>query len=166
MKASSCFSLSCLLQLVYCGAGTMLRIAAIFQSDFFSLTTMNVLHIFRTAPLAFLISYLQSTTPLLAEIIRSFSMTRLRVPAFVAELCCIPFVADRSPSRHSPVETNWSMSEVRIDLRRSVSRFSRALEYLSISNVMAERCLSDGTPWLLAGSAQKQMRQKAIVFIQ
>lgn len=111
---------------------------------FFSATTTNVLHIFRKVPSAFCISYLQSTIAVVGFNILIFSIRRVRVPGLLAELFNMPCTEEPMPILHSPVETSWSTSVVRMFFSKTVSLFSLALEYWSIKEVIAFRWTSSG----------------------
>ena len=89
-----------------------------------SAITIKVLHIFRVVLFVFCISYLQSTIALVEEIIRILSTVNVLVPGLFAELFNMPSTAAVIPFLHSPVETSWSMSSVKIDFSNTVSLFS------------------------------------------
>ena len=108
--------------------GNIFLIAHIFHflSD---KTRMNVLHIFRKELSLFWMVYLQSTIQVVAFSTRMLFTVSVLVPGFVAELFNIPSTAALMPSRHSPVETNWSISSVNIFFSNTVSFSSLALAY-------------------------------------
>ncbi len=97
----------------YWVAGSIFLIALIFHT-FLSERTINVLHIFRVAPSLFCISYLQSTMALFGLSIRIFSILSVLVPGLLVELFNMPSTEAPTPFLHSPVETNWSTSVVKI----------------------------------------------------
>ena len=112
--------------------GSIFLIADIFHSPL-SDTRTNVLHILRIELFGFCISYLQSTIAAPWPTDRSFSMVRVLVPGEFAELFSIPRTDAAMPFLHSPVETNWSTSSVRMFFSIKVSRVSRAKEYCWIT---------------------------------
>ena len=89
----------------HCTAGSIFRIAPIFQLSL-SDTAINVLHMLRGRPLVSWMIYLQSTTATVVLSMRILSTLSVLVPGEDEELLSIPCIADRIPSRHSPLETN------------------------------------------------------------